>query len=165
MEHHPFYSLFTTTNLIFLYLGMASTAVWYWNKCRKNKQPLDWIPVGIIAGVATIVFIVMQQSALAQEVKACQKEFQTTLSQRADITDEADDYIGHQVNSTVDWLSLVVEPPQDILNLPANDPRRREWVVNTKNDWREKIDGNRIAREKALQDRKNHQYPEPTCGK
>lgn len=165
MHNHPFYSLFTTTNLVWLYIGMGIVCGWYWLKCRRAKAVVDWLPVGIIAGVSTIVFIVMQQQGLAWEVQICDAEFQATLSDRAEITDAADDYIGQQVNSTVDWLSLVVEPPADIVNLPANDPKKRQWVVDTKNDWRKKIDKNRADREAAIAARKQHQYPEPKCGK
>jgi len=162
---HSFYSLFTTINLIWMFIGMGLVCAWYWNYCRKLKESIDWIPMGIIAGFATIVFVVMQNQGLAYEVKACNTEFQTILSQRASITDEADDYLGGQLDSTVDWLSLVVEPPPDILNLPSNDPKRRAWVIDTKRDWRHKIDEAKQARKDAIAERKNHQYPEPQCGK
>jgi hypothetical protein len=165
MSSYGWATLLTTDRLIIFLAGMAvNTAFQLW-RGKHTGRNIDWQPVGMIAAVAVLVFVVVQQAGLSYQVKACQKEFNETLQERARITDQADDLFGEQLNVTVDSLSPFLKMPPEISSLPAGDPVRTEWATKVITDWRTHIADVQRQRQELINARKDHQYPEPTCGK
>ena len=75
-----------------------------------------------------------------------------------------------QVNS--DWISLVVDPPQEIFDLHTTDPAYQAWARGVNQNYltkRAEIDKQladaTAKREAVVAERAAHPVPEPTCGK
>lgn len=161
--HDAWYNLFTITRMMLFLAGFASAMGWY--RLRNKEAVLDWTPLGIIGGVAVIVFIAIQQVGLAAEVKQCQGQFNTVLQERANLSDRSDTWTGEEIDANSKWLAALTNPPPDIAALHTTDPIYREWVRGTLRDYLVTLNGIREERAHALDERKKRTYPEPTCGK
>jgi hypothetical protein len=162
--NNQWYDVFSTTRLVYFLAGMLlATAYWY-RKLRKQNIILDLTPLGIIAGVAVVVFIAIQQVGLAADVKHCQTEFNTVLQDRAKLSDQSDTLAGREIEANAAFFAAIANPPPDVAALNTTDPVYRDWVHSTMVTYLGQLNTIRTERERALEERKERTYPQPTCG-
>ena len=165
MLNDQWYTIFTTSRLVFFMVGLAIGAGWRWWRCRKEHQHVDLNSIGIIAGVAIIVFVAIQQVGLAAEVKECQAEFNTVLQERANLTDQSDTFAGNEIEANSQFFALIANPPPEIAKFHTTDPEYRSWVHDQIVIYSSTINKIRDQRQQALDARKQQQYPAPSCGR
>lgn len=158
---------FTLTGMIIFFSGVGSACLWHVIKQRyiKHREPADLRIVGIIAGVAALVFIGMQNTQLASEVRDCQREFNHALRARAQISAENDEVSQTQRRIVFDWIHNLIFPPPPFDVMSTDDPRRQDYGL-TITIQTEKLFRTSLAKQDELQaERDRRPLPDPTCGK
>lgn len=102
---------------------------------------------------------------LSEEVKQCQKEFNTALKERSQIQVENDDLAARDRAALRDWLSTLLQPPPDLAKLPSSDPVRQAWSIGVTQQYMHWAADIEQRRGDLAKKRQEHQLPEPTCGK
>lgn len=142
--------------------------------CRRKNKPINinWRYVGIVLGLAMMVFISLQTQVAynlaketATEVRDCQKQFNSALQARAQITTENDEISQNQRKIIFDWIHDLIRPPEPYFSMDPNDPRRQQWgidrTINTEHNFQQSLN----RQEELQSQREQHALPDPTCGK
>lgn len=153
------YAFFTTSRLLYFLAGMVTSSLWHlWmeNKRRDNHRAIiDWNPLFILAGIAVIVFIEVQQVSLADNVRKCQIELRQSY-------EETDELSLEQLEATSSWLKDFNNPPLHIANLLTNDLRYQQWAQGTVTRYEQDIEKVKNLRKKAKDER--NKFSESLCG-
>lgn len=171
-----FSGLATLSGFLYFLLGFGSAYVVHCAKMkmRHKKVRIPWHLAGIAIGTAAILIVTLQSSIAynlanetADEVQACQREFNQTLRARSKIAEENDRLSVVQRTALGDWLRALLFPPADIANLREsnpNDPRVQTWSFAITRHYSDIIE--KAQREQAVnfEERRHHPLPDPTCG-
>jgi hypothetical protein len=175
-------ALSTPAGMIIYFLGVASACVWHMVKRRWLKiemTPINWNNMGIIAGVSAMVFVAVQNTQLSADVKECQREFNTSISNVRRINTENDDLSIQQRQWFLEkdeveaqmWMDLI-NPPPSIAQLEVNNPIRQQYGIDVvakstakANKYAQLIKSSQMRQEQLKKDREAHPLPSPTCGK
>jgi type II secretory pathway pseudopilin PulG len=172
----------TPVGIVIYFLGMATACLWQIVKARwlhRKTVPINWNIIGIIAGVSALVFVGIQNTQLAADVKACQREFNTSIREVRRINNENDelsiqqrkDFLKKDDLESQMWVDLV-NPPPEIAKLEFNNPVRQEYGISvvfrystTAAVYSERIRLSQQQQEELKKEREAHPLPDPTCGK
>jgi len=153
---------------------------------RHTPPPINRVWLGGLLTFAVLGYVLLQVGQteqhyreLGSEMRRCQVEFQTALVARAKITTENDqlsreqrELLAESMQANAMWISRLIDLPPDLENLPTDDPRVTAYGQAVTRVYRERIDkiNARIAeisdRQRQLdQDRIDHPFPEPSCGR
>lgn len=102
---------------------------------------------------------------LSEEVKACQKEFNTALQVRSQLQTEDNDLAARDRTALRNWLKTLLTPPPDIAKLPSSDPVNQAWKIGVTEQYQQQAQSIEEQRQQNNEDRRNNPLPEPTCGK
>jgi hypothetical protein len=172
---------FTLTGMIIFFLGVASACVWHIIKQRYigHREPTSYRTLGMICGVAALVFIGMQNTNLAAQVQQCQKEFSERLTTRAAIGDDNDAlsrehryWLEKSDEAVTDLVKLTWMPDDPaIAKLDLDDPARRAYTsalvaqFNLRTQrYRVEMDRITTQQQQKVNDRAAHPLPPPNCG-
>jgi hypothetical protein len=176
------HALSTPVGMVIYFLGVASACVWHYAKARwtgVKKQSINWSTMGIILGVSAMVFLMMQNTSLSNEVQRCHNEFATRLATRAAITDENDAlsrehrfWIQKTQQAVGDLIKLAWMPDDPALaKLDVGDPQRTSYTAGLVVQYQLRISRysdeiQRITKrqDEVVADRAAHPLPPPTCG-
>jgi hypothetical protein len=125
----------------------------------------------MIAGIAVIVFIAMQQVTLTTEVKSCQAEFQMSITRYAEISKDNDHWSQVQRTALADWLHGLLNPPPDIRKLMLAepgaynaDPRYIDWAIGLSQHYDGIIQQAQVEQDENQKEWESHPLPPPNCG-
>ncbi|QHB37456.1 membrane protein [Mycobacterium phage Aikoy] len=183
-----FVGLFTLSGMAYFIAGYVSAYLIYGIYCmHKHKRLIiNWRIPGIMLGITMIAFVSVQTqmaytiaAKTAEEVQACQREFNATLGYRSRISEENDALSIEQRQLLADkdraetemWMT-VLDPPAGISDLASDHPARQAWAIQVVQDYTarakridERIDAIRLRQERLQADRAANPLPEATCGK
>lgn len=101
----------------------------------------------------------------ADENRECQRQFNEALRARAAITAENDRLSLMQRDALADWIHDLIFLPTDIAVLAQDDPRRVAYAIARTGEADRIIRAAQDEQRRNEIERKQHPYPEPTCGK
>jgi hypothetical protein len=176
------HDFFTLTGMVIFFCGVAAACGWHIIKHRwlgGTAEPVNYRTLGIICGVAALVFVGMQNTQLSTDTKRCQTEFADRLRTRAAITDENDAlsrehryWLQKTQQSVGDLIRLAWLPDDpEIAKLDVGDPRRTSYTAalvaqyNLRNQrYMAEIDRVTKRQQQVVDDRAAHPLPPATCG-
>lgn len=169
-----FVGLATIAGMAYFIAGFAAAFIVRWLFCIIRHQDfyVPWRYVGITVGVSVILMVSLQSSQAyniakesALEQKACQKEFNTALRARAQITSENDELSQTQRRIVFDWIHDLIFPPEPFASMRTDDPARQDYglklTISTEHAFQASLDKQDVLQEQ----RDAHPLPDPTCGK
>ncbi len=172
---------FTPIGMLIYFLGIATACGWHlFKQYRSREDRINWTSVGIIVGVSALVFVGMQNTQLATEVKECQQEFNAALKVRNTIRETNDrlsrehrHWLSKSDEAVADLIRLSTAPPDPaIAVMERSDPRRIAYdtslvVQYNLRHGRYQAEIDRIEKEQDANQREwdNHPLPDPECGK
>lgn len=170
-----FTGLATIGNFLYFLTGFGFAYLQHYLRAKlKHKQiQIRWQLAGIAIGVAAIIIVTFQTQIAyttakqtAQEVQDCQREFNTALKARAQITTENDELSQTQRRIVFNWIHALIFPPAPYNTMPTDDARRQAYgytlTIETEHQFQASLD-----RQDELQ-RQRDASPlpaDPTCGK
>lgn len=180
-----FFGLFNLTGLLAFLGGILATYIYCWAKDRYHDRTdpmhkphrtafrsmlLLWMLVYIVVG-----YIALQQQAqsmavhrLAEKTEHCQQEFMQGLKNRAQAADESDKWSNIKTGAVAEWMhNLTFPPPEMAARRTTNpqDPIYIKWALGMTDHYFEIIDNANQQQQEAIDYRRTHPLPEPTCGK
>lgn len=170
-----FTGLATIGNFLYFLAGFGFAYLQHCVRAKlKHKQiQIRWQIAGIVIGVAAIIIVTLQTQIAystaketAQEVQDCQREFNSALKARAQITSENDELSQAQRRIVFNWIHALIFPPAPYNSMATDDPRRQAYgytlTIDTEHQFQASLDR---QDELQVQRDRNPLPADPTCGK
>ena len=130
-------------------------------KIRSNVRKLwDHPQRDIIALWATVLVVSGYVTEVSIRESNCDRVFHAALIARSAATERADELAGEQDMAQLSWLQELSNPPADAVGDAHN---RIVWLEGTIRNEEARVRQLIDARNQAIEDRKEHPYPELTC--
>lgn len=176
------HALGTPIGMAVYFLGVGSACAWHCIKHRlgKKREPINWTSLGILVGISCLIFVGMQNTQLAAEVKACQHEFNTAIVDRNTIRETNDRlsrehryWLSKHAEAVADLIRFTFNPPDPkIAAMEMGTPQRRAYQdglvaqFNLRTErYRLKITSIEAQQTANLQEWSEHPLPDPECGR
>ena len=183
-------SLFNLAGAISFSLGVIACRVYYFvvDKVNDHKHPesaphsrrwksvmMAWVLVGIVVAYTFIethnAYALTKQTdaratALAQEVKDCQNDFNASLKARSDATVQEAHLNIAERKALEDWVNALFNPPDDLRAFSLATPQREAYVEGVTAVYNQRVAALESAQDQVNAVRDNNQLPDQnTCGK
>lgn len=169
-----FSNLATVGGLIDVVIGFILAYIFNFIWCHRHhkRAQVNWRYIGIAIGCIMIAFTSIQTQVAyntakktAQEVRDCQREFNSALQARSQITSENDEVSQNQRRIVFNWIHSLIFPPEPYASMDPNDPRRQAFGISLTIKTEHEFQASLNYQDELQKARDTHQLPEPTCGK
>lgn len=169
-----FAGLATIAGFLYFLAGFLAAYAIHSVRCRMRHKSVkvEWRIGGIAVGIVAIMLTSFQAQAAystaqqtAKDARDCQIEFNNALTERAKITTENDALSQEQRTIVFNWIHDLIFPPPPYAELDPNDPKRQAWTLLRTQDTDREFQQSINRQDDLQQKRKDHPYPDPTCGR
>jgi hypothetical protein len=108
--------------------------------------------------------VIADARRFALEVQQCQREFNTALKARSQITADNDRLSQVQRTAIASWLHTLLFPPEPYASMSRDDERYKRWAIDITTDYYDILEDAQHEQMANDRERANHPYPEPLCG-